>query len=569
MASKKYTLLALLISFVFSGAFAQLAGSLDFNDSSKYNAKKLAQYNEWANGLPSSPFPPKPRDAWQAQIFGGYAGVFGDVRTATGWGIGVSARKSIGYAVSVRPGISYRQISGLAYENTYNLRNLPTNIRNQYNAAGLTSFVAYYESEQILPSLDFLVSLNNIMFHRKQSNTNYYLLAGYTPARFRTNMEVLNGQGQPHTYTGVDFSGKRSDIKDQLKSYFDNNGGVDFETEGRVRGRRNNFGESGDNNQWAHALNLGAGLERRIGDIVTISAEFKYTNLWNEDWVDGIAIGLANAYTPQNDNLFMANIGVNFNLGLKGRKKFAQQAGKDEPGKDLGQFPGKRVAPLWHHNPLAQPYGELSNPTRMNMPKGWLEDSDGDGVPDQFDLEPNTPAGAPVDTRGRTRDTDGDGVPDYLDKELITPSYCQPVDADGVGKCPDPECCDKIPVVVAQPDCNIGSLPSVQFASGRSSLSTSSNAILDAAAENIKANPNCKICVVGYGGSSKREQQLSWDRVNSVINYMVEKKGISRDRFVFKYGESGDANTVDLQDCTGETGPNMVPAPHPQYRTTK
>jgi outer membrane protein OmpA-like peptidoglycan-associated protein len=205
----------------------------------------------------------------------------------------------------------------------------------------------------------------------------------------------------------------------------------------------------------------------------------------------------------------------------------------------------------------------------MNIPKGWLEDSDGDGVPDQFDLEPNTPAGAPVDTRGRTRDTDGDGVPDYLDKELITPTYCQPVDADGVGKCPDPECCKNIVPLPPANECNIGSLPSVQFASGRSSLSSSSTAILDAAASQIKANPNCKICVVGYGGSSKREQQLSWDRVNSVINYMVEKQGISRDRFVFKYGEAGDANTVDLQDCTGESGPNMVPAPHPQYRTTK
>ena len=68
-------------------------------------------------------------------------------------------------------------------------------------------------------------------------------------------------------------------------------------------------------------------------------------------------------------------------------------------------------------------------------------DSDNDGVPDQFDKEPNTPAGCPVDFRGVSRDTDGDGVPDCKDKELITPTQCQPVDADGIGKCPDPECC--------------------------------------------------------------------------------------------------------------------------------
>jgi OmpA-OmpF porin, OOP family len=569
MASKKYTLLALLISFAVSGAFAQLAGTIDYMDSSKYNAKKLAQYNEWANGLPSSPFPPKPRDAWQVGIFGGYAGIFGDVRTATGWGVGVSARKAIGYTVSVRPSLAYRNITGMGYENQFNLRNLPMDVQDKYRAAGLPTYVHYYESELIIPSLDFLVSLNNIMFHRKQSNYNYYVLFGYSPVRYRTNLEVLDGQGNPYDYAGVNFEGKRKDIKDQLDAYFDARGGANFETEARTRGRRNNFGESGDNNQWVHAFNVGAGVERRIGDIVSISAEVKYTNVWNDDWIDGAAFGVANAYTAEPDNLIAANLSVNFNLGLKGRKKFAQQAGKDDAEKDLGQFSGKRVAPLWMLNPLGQPYGELANPTRMNIPKGWLEDSDGDGVPDQFDLEPNTPVGAPVDTRGRTRDTDGDGVPDYLDKELITPTACQPVDADGIGKCPDPECCSKIPPPVVANPCNIGSLPSVQFASGRSSLSTSSNAILDAAAEQIKANPNCKICVVGYGGSSKREQQLSWDRVNSVINYMVEKKGISRDRLVFKYGEAGDANTVDLQDCTGEEGPNMVPPPHPQYRTTK
>ena len=565
MASKKITLLALLISLGMSGAFAQLAGTLNLLDSSKYNAKKLAQYNEWANGLPSAPFAPKPRDAWQINVFGGYAGIFGDVNTATGWGVGVGARKAIGYVVSVRPSVSYRQIEGLGYENHYNLRNLPENVQTLYRNQGLTSYNHYYRTTIVAPAVDFLVSLNNIMFHRKQSNYNYYLLAGYAPTSYETGIEALNDNGAPHTYSGVDFTQKRQDIKDQLKNYY---GDADFETPARVRARRNNFDDASSERQWVHGFNFGAGVERRLGDIVTINAEFKYTSLWGRDWVDGVAVGLGNAYTPENDALFAGTLGVNFNLGLIGRKKASQEAGKDEIKKDLGDFSGKRVAPLWMHNPLSQPFGELANPTRMNIPKGWLEDSDNDGVPDQFDLEPNTPAGAPVDSRGRTRDTDGDGVPDYLDKELITPTYCQPVNADGVGKCPDPECCNR-PVPTPEPVCNIGSLPSVQFASGRSALSSSATAILDAAASQIMANPNCKICVVGHGGSSKREQQLSWDRVNSVINYLNEKKGISRDRFVFKYGEAGDPNTVDLQDCTGEEGPNNVPPPHPQYRTSK
>ncbi len=59
-------------------------------------------------------------------------------------------------------------------------------------------------------------------------------------------------------------------------------------------------------------------------------------------------------------------------------------------------------------------------------------------------MEPNTPAGVPVDVRGVAKDTDGDGVPDYKDKELLTPQKCFPVDADGVGNCPEPACCTEL-----------------------------------------------------------------------------------------------------------------------------
>ena len=103
-----------------------------------------------------------------------------------------------------------------------------------------------------------------------------------------------------------------------------------------------------------------------------------------------------------------------------------------------------------------------------------MDDADGDGVTDQFDHEPNTPAGTPVDTHGVSRDTDGDGVPDSKDKELITPTQCQPVDADGVGKCPDPALLRKLidssltVMVLAGKVVDIGDLPSITF-SGQNS----------------------------------------------------------------------------------------------------
>jgi hypothetical protein len=115
--------------------------------------------------------------------------------------------------------------------------------------------------------------------------------------------------------------------------------------------------------------------------------------------------------------------------------------------------------------------------------------------------------------------------------------------------------------------CKIGNLPSVTFKAKSITLSNDAKALLAAAASQIKNNPDCKIAVIGYCSSSKSEQQLSWDRVNAVISYLVDKEGISQDRFIFKYGEAGgDCNTVDLQDGTGQEGPTTVPAPHPNLR---
>lgn len=233
----------------------------------------------------------------------------------------------------------------------------------------------------------------------------------------------------------------------------------------------------------------------------------------------------------------------------------------------------KRVAPLWWINPNNFIYNELNSPKHMKLPPPVLPDADGDGVTDQFDLEPNTPAGAPVDSRGRALDTDGDGVPDYKDKELLTPQKCFPVNADGVGNCPEPPCCTELReamkgMVAKGADCGIGNLPSLQFKSGSVKISKDGEAILASVAEKLNANPTCKVKIIGYGASDKRAQQLSWDRVNAVEKYLVEKQGISEGRLIFTYGQEGDSNTVDFQGTT-EEGPNSVPAPHPNLKRTK
>jgi len=82
----------------------------------------------------------------------------------------------------------------------------------------------------------------------------------------------------------------------------------------------------------------------------------------------------------------------------------------------------------------------------MEFDFGKAKDSDMDGVSDNKDKCPDTPAGVVVDKNGCPVDTDGDGVPDYLDKcptvkGLVSLNGCPDADGDGVAdiddKCPD------------------------------------------------------------------------------------------------------------------------------------
>ena len=240
-----------------------------------------------------------------------------------------------------------------------------------------------------------------------------------------------------------------------------------------------------------------------------------------------------------------------------------------------------KVQPLNWINPNNYVYSELTNPDHLKKNlKVKLDDADGDGITDQFDLEPNTPAGVAVDSRGRALDSDGDGVPDYKDKELLTRQECFPINTEGVGSCPESACCkesrEKITELQKVVDglkesgvassCSMNNLPSIVFKSGGASLSRDNMRLLDAVATQLKDNSSCKLKVLGHPEANKSSQQKAYDRVDAIIKYLVEKQGISEDRFIFAYDSgSGDGKTIDLQG-TNEVGPNTVPAPAPHLK---
>lgn len=550
MASKKYALIVGFLCLIQSSFAQNNSATYNWSDSSKIPSKRMAQHNEFMNN--QYPYPAKPRDMWELGLQLGYAFWKGDMPSKFGYGGGISLRKSLGHVFSIRG--QYNGTFNKGYD--YRPRNPLTQVTNV--GAGTGSFnpwAAYagqpqgaqgvftqYRSRMHQGSLDLIASLNTISHYRGNPKSNIYVFVGYTAAANDVDVDARNASGGLYDFRTINWiDQERKDIRDQLKNLTDG----DYETNGAVDYGNKTIGRIKGNYILVHGLSAGAGIARKISPRFNVGVEQRFSYFFDDN-MDGLAYGTGK------DLHSFTTVRLNFNLGSS----------------------AKRVEPLWWLNPNNFIYNELNRPTHMQLPKPILPDADNDGVTDQFDLEPNTPAGCAVDTHGVSRDTDGDGVPDCRDKELLTQQSCFPVNADGVGNCPEPPCCTELRKTVDSlrnglgggGNCGISSLPSVQFRSGSIALSNDAKSVLATAASQVRSNPGCRVRVVGYGAADKRAQQLSWDRVNAVIRYMVEQQGLSEDRFIFSYGsEGGDVNTVDLQPTTEEGG-NTVPAPHPNLK---
>jgi outer membrane protein OmpA-like peptidoglycan-associated protein len=560
MIGKKYGVLAGFLLAFLSQGFAQdntseSSSSYDIRDSSLIPAKRIPQHNEFLNN--AYPFPAKPRDQWEIGIKGGMSSVSASVRSwLPTFGAGVHVRKSLGYTFSVRAEYDYMTAKGLNWQPSYYGYASNPVLKNLFNAAAHEPVFYNYKTTIQELSIQGVVNLNNIRFHKAKSSILFYMFGGIGATTYATKYNLFGANGVRYDYSsiitqfganGFTYANRKA-IKSALKGMMDGS----FETVAqRDPSQPSMFGVP-----FIPVFVFGLGTEIKLTDKFNIAIEDKVSVtksklIDGQEWQETGRTDVS-AMT-HNDAYNFLSVGLNYNFGKRA------------------------VEPLWWINPLDYAYSELNAPRHMKLPKPILDDADGDGVTDQFDHEPNTPAGCPVDTHGVSRDTDGDGVPDCKDKELITPTQCQPVDADGVGKCPDPACCKEINAKLdsggvgtlggGKNHCSIGDLPSIVFKGRTVTLNKDGKALASTIAEKMRNNPACKVAVIGYGESSKTAQQLSWDRVNEVIKYLVEKEGVNSDRFIFRYGQTGgDENTIDIKDGTGEEGPNTVPAPHPNLR---
>ena len=149
-----------------------------------------------------------------------------------------------------------------------------------------------------------------------------------------------------------------------------------------------------------------------------------------------------------------------------------------------------------------------------------LIDSDGDGVIDKFDLEPNTPKGNKVDTHGVTQH---DTTPKNVLVSGDSTKYVTPYQLHNAG---------------FANLCNVTAFPSVNFDLDKYYIKPEYFAALHEVAMAMIACPDKKM--VATGNTDNRESDdynmvLSWERVNKVVDYLVTKYNIKRDRFIIKY----------------------------------
>ncbi|ADX67594.1 OmpA family protein [Weeksella virosa] len=163
---------------------------------------------------------------------------------------------------------------------------------------------------------------------------------------------------------------------------------------------------------------------------------------------------------------------------------------------------------------------------RVSAIEEMLKDSDGDGVADYLDLEPNSAPGAVVDTRGRTIDHNGNGIPDDIEEYIKNNqgSNTTTVLADS----------DLLEQLI-----NSGII-NVYFDYNVDQPYEASVGGIKFVSEYLKRNPNVQMDVIGYAdpvGSDGFNKNLSQRRAENVKRILVQQGANANNLNVVAMGE--------------------------------
>ena len=313
--------------------------------------------------------------------------------------------------------------------------------------------------------------------------------------------------------------------------------------------------ESADPRKWTLLFNIGLGLSSSnphlylnnelhnitphpdISDVhralyIPVGLEFKYKMTDNldldlgskvytfvsSDNIDGHKSGVAR------DVVYYNYIGLTWNFGKKGKS-----------------------TSLVYSTPLSTMYSVVRD-VESKMDK-LTRDSDGDGVADYFDKDPETPEGVAVDGAGRPLDVDMDGIPDYLDADPFSnkgakvDSDGRELDSDGDGV-PDSQDVEPNTPRGALVDVrgreiktggNVGDafLPQVYFAFNSATVTVANRERLATVARVMQMNKGVTMKLYGHTdkvGSEEYNKKLGERRAQAVKDYLVKNFNIDASR---------------------------------------
>lgn len=476
----------------------------------------------------------KPKNAWELGVHLGHYFIDGDVdrNIPAGYGVGLHLRKAVHYAFSVRADLFYGQATGLdpqAWRHTSVGSPIGGGlVEKEYApyANNADGWFPSHKTRRIYGALQGIVNIGNILFHQKNNKWNWYLGVGVGLSNHVAKLDLLDANNQPYlnlqTATGwtqekFDKKAGRKEIKQKLRDIYDGT----YETEGPKKAGIFRLGDETN----IHAMFTGSiGVSRKISKRFNIGLEHQIMATDN-DYLDGIRFRSSDDITQDVDLEHYTNIRLAFNLGNM----------------------DKVTEPLYWVNPLDATMNDIAE--LKARPLLDLTDSDSDGIIDMMDQEKDTPAGASVDTRGIALDSDNDGIADYKDKEPFSP-IGYPIGSDGIANVKKCESClteadvfrmidSKSASFKGGSDCGKWFLPMIHFDLDKYRLKPEFYSHLHHVATVLKQCPSMCVAVVGHTdvrNSNSYNNLLSYNRAQTVVDYLVSNYGLDRSRMKLMYG---------------------------------
>lgn len=474
----------------------------------------------------------KPKNAWELGVHAGHFFIDGDVdRTIPGgYGLGLHLRKAIHYSFSIRADLFYGSATGLEPQRwTHASVGEPVGgglIEKEYlpYANNADGWFPSHKTTQVYGVMQGVLNIGNILFHQKNNKWNWYWTLGVGLSSHNTKLDLLDANNQPYQnlltasgYTEEKFNTKkgRGEIKDALKNIYDGT----YETEGP---KKAGIFRLGDETNIHVMFTSSVGVSRKLSKRINLGIEHQVMATDN-DYLDGIRFRSEDDLSADVDLEHYTNLRLAINLGNL----------------------DKVTEPLYWVNPLDATMNDIAE--LKARPVLDLTDSDSDGIIDMLDQEVETPAGAPVDTRGVALDSDGDGVADYKDKEPYSPIGYE-IGKDGVANVKKCESCltesDVFRMIDSRTagfknDCGKWFLPMIHFDLDKSRIKPEFYGHLHHVASVLKQCPSACVAVVGHTdvrNSNNYNNMLSYNRAQAAVDYLVTNYGIDRSRLKLMYG---------------------------------